>query len=137
MLPGPLKDDCIVIVEPRTSIKGISKLLYQNEVISSPFLFHIISKIYSKTKAPLKSGEYSFGSGISPLQVIRILSSGKSILRRLLIPEGVTVHDIITKLEERAKTYRLDTGKYYRRLSTSQKLIFIVSEINVPKLFSI
>ena len=66
-------------------------------IIHYPKLFEIISKVYL-LKKPLRSGEYAFTSGISPLQVIRKLSSGKSIIHHLTIPEGVMVSEIIEKL---------------------------------------
>ena len=101
-IPGPLEKMEIVIVAPKISIKQISDKLAQSNIIYSSLLFELIAKIYSLHN-PIKSGEYRFTSKISPLQVLKILSSGKSIIHKLVIPEGATVHEIVEKInaEER------------------------------------
>jgi UPF0755 protein len=99
MLPGPLEEQKIIIIEPKTRIKDIAKTLHNEGVIHNRLVFNVIAKFYSKFRNPLRSGEYEFTTHITPLQVIRILSSGKSVIHKLVIPEGSTVAEIITKLE--------------------------------------
>lgn len=97
--PGPLNDKTIVLVHPGLSTNEISSLLAESGIIKNPAAFSIISKLYTLFR-PLKSGEYDFTYGISPLQVIRKLATGKSIIHRLVIPEGSTVHEIIDKISK-------------------------------------
>ncbi len=99
LLPGPLNEEKIVIINPGTSIINITKELEEQNIITHPWCFILIAEIYGHLKSSLKSGEYEFSSHISPLQVIRILSSGHSIIRKFIIPEGATVHDVISRLE--------------------------------------
>jgi UPF0755 protein len=99
MIPGPLEEEKVIIIEPSTHITDISKILSESGVIRSKLAFNIIAKLYSRLRSPLRSGEYEFTKHITPLQVIRILSSGKSIVHKLVIPEGTTVAAIISKLE--------------------------------------
>lgn len=94
---GPLTQEKTIIIEPKLSLGEIAYKLEKEEVIKTPSLFLIIAKFYSRIY-PLKSGEYVFTSHISPLQVLRILASGKSIIHKLTIPEGVTVREIIEKI---------------------------------------
>lgn len=98
-MPGPLKEDKEILVEPGYSISEIVEKLHNEKIITSPLLFKSILIIYDKIKTPVKSGEYYVARKISPLQVIRTLGSGKSILRRLTILEGETVHNILTQLK--------------------------------------
>lgn len=98
IIPGPLEDKKIVIIEPRTPIKTIAHTLYTEGIINHQRSFEIIATLYSRLKNHLKSGEYEFTKHITPLQVIRILSSGKSVVHKLVIPEGTTVSEIISKL---------------------------------------
>lgn len=98
-LSGPLEERTVVIVRKGLSIHEISQKLAQAGIIKYPRLFEIIGKIYS-LKTPLKSGEYDFTEGVSPLQVIRKLATGKSIIHTLLIPEGMMVNEIIDKINE-------------------------------------
>lgn len=97
--PGPLNDKTIILVRPGLSTSEISSLLAESGVIKNPAFFSTISKLYSLFR-PLKSGEYDFTYGISPLQVIRKLATGKSIIHRLIIPEGSTVNEIIDKINK-------------------------------------
>ena len=68
-------------------LKNILKIKYSNKVIKYPEVFKIIAKIYS-IKNPLKSGEYIFTHNISPLQTLRVLASGKSVIHKIVVPEG-------------------------------------------------
>ncbi|XVN42665.1 MAG: endolytic transglycosylase MltG [Candidatus Rickettsia vulgarisii] len=101
-VPGPLKENKDIIIKQKLSIQQVSKLLDNNKIIKYPWLFTTIAKIYS-LKHPIKSGEYTFTPDISPIQTLRILASGKSIIHKLVIPEGVMVSEIVEKIngEER------------------------------------
>lgn len=94
MLPGSLKAPVTIIIKPHSSIDQISNSLASNSVIDNKTLFRFAAKIYS-IKKPLKSGEYIFTNGINPINILRILSSGKSIVHHLRFPEGYSVHQII------------------------------------------
>lgn len=99
-IPGPLTEDKVIIIEPGTSVKKITSILYKENIISKPLIFNGIVILYDTIKSPLKSGEYKFTRKVSALQVIRILSSGKSMVRKFIIPEGETIHSIISRLKE-------------------------------------
>jgi len=99
MLPGVLEEEKIIIIEPNTRIKDIARHLHKEGVVRNKLAFTIIAKFYSKFRSPLRSGEYEFTKQVTPLQVIRILSSGKSMIHKLVVPEGSTVSHIIGKLE--------------------------------------
>ncbi|NRB11244.1 MAG: endolytic transglycosylase MltG [Rickettsiaceae bacterium] len=101
-LPGPLKQEKIIIIKKGLSIHKISKLLAENKVIKYPYLFEVLATIYAKINVP-KSGEYKFTIGMSPYQVLRTLASGKSVIHRLFIPEGYIVSQITEQIlnEER------------------------------------
>ncbi len=101
-VPGPLKENRTIIIKSKLSIEQVTIILKDNKVIKYPSLFLVFAKIYS-LKHSLKSGEYTFTQNISPIQTLRILASGKSIIHKLIIPEGITVSEIIKKVnnEER------------------------------------
>ena len=99
MLPGPLQEEKVIIIEPGTHITDIARNLHDADIIRNKLAFNIIAKFYSRLRHHLKSGEYEFTKHITPLQVIRILSSGKSVVHKLVIPEGSTVAEVINKLE--------------------------------------
>ena len=97
LLAGDLTEEKTIIIEPNLSIHKISVLLEQENIIKYRGLFEIISRIYAYYK-PFKSGEYNFQPYITPYQAMRTLSDGKSIIHRLVIPEGYTVHEILENI---------------------------------------
>jgi UPF0755 protein len=99
VVPGPLPKSKTLIIEPKLSINQIVTKLHDNKIIKYPKLFRIIAKVYA-AKNPLKSGEYIFTNNISPIQTLRILASGKSIIHKLVIPEGSVVSEIVQKINE-------------------------------------
>lgn len=97
--PGPLTENKIIIIEPKLSIEQISTKLSYDKIVKYPKLFELLAKIYSFQKT-LKSGEYIFTSHISPVQVLRILANGKSIIHKMIVPEGSIVNEIISKIND-------------------------------------
>lgn len=101
-VPGNLTQNKTIIIESKLSVNQIVTKLYSNEVIKYPRIFKVIAKIYS-VKNPLKSGEYVFTRNISPLQTLRILASGKSIIHKIIVPEGTVVSEVIKKINEESR----------------------------------
>ncbi|WP_425363218.1 endolytic transglycosylase MltG [Candidatus Tisiphia endosymbiont of Hybos culiciformis] len=101
-VPGSLVENKTVIIKPKLSTDQIAVILNDHNIVKYPSLFAFLAKIYS-LKHSIKSGEYIFTQNISPMQTLRILSSGKSIIHKMVIPEGMLVHEIIKKInsEER------------------------------------
>ncbi|MDC0864461.1 endolytic transglycosylase MltG [Rickettsiaceae bacterium] len=93
-LPGELNEEKVIVIKSGMTIGEISSLLLDEKVIKHDQVFEIVSHIYSYY-SPLKSGEYKLTKHITPYQVMRKLAIGKSVIHRLFIPEGSTVHEII------------------------------------------
>ena len=108
-VPGPLANNTTLIIKPKLSIKEISSTLNGNKVIKYPALFNFLAKIYS-LKYKLKSGEYTFTQNISPIQTLRILTRGKSIIHKMVVPEGTTVGEIISKINSEERLVGEITG---------------------------
>ena len=101
-VPGPLTKDTTIIIKPKISITQIATILNENNIVKYPTLFALLTKGYS-LKYKIKSGEYTFTQNISPIQTIRILASGKSIIHKVVVSEGTIVSEVINKIntEER------------------------------------
>ncbi|WP_041405579.1 endolytic transglycosylase MltG [Rickettsia prowazekii] len=104
LMPGNLAQNKTIIIEPKLSVNQIVTKLYFNKVIKYPIIFKVIAKIYSITR-PIKSGEYVFTRNISPIQTLRILSNGKSIIHKIVVPEGTVVSDVIKKINEESRLF--------------------------------
>lgn len=101
-MSGPLQEDKIIILENGTSIHKMSRKLYEEGIVNHPLLFEVIAAIYSFSDF-LKSGEYEFTSGITPLQVLKKLAQGKSIIHKLYIPEGLMIVEIMKLIENETR----------------------------------
>jgi UPF0755 protein len=134
---GTLTSQEPVIIKPKSSILDISCKLHKHKVIKYPLLFYGLAKLYS-FKYPLKSGEYMFTPHISPFQVMRILTHGKSIVHKLIVLEGGVVNDVITAIAGEKRlfgevesvvpegylmpdTYHYSYGDYKERLITQMR----------------
>lgn len=96
---GPLKTHSVLLFKKGTSTSNLVKQLVENQIIKYPDLFYLCIKFIQLFNS-IKAGEYYLTADITPLQIIELLINGKSVLHRLTIPEGLTVNEIIIKLNQ-------------------------------------
>ncbi|WP_319498159.1 endolytic transglycosylase MltG [uncultured Cohaesibacter sp.] len=96
---GPLKQEKTILVSGGTGLGTIAEILERQNVISDQTIFNYGVQIY-RQDTKLKAGEYLFSPGVSMMQVMQILTSGKSILHSVTIPEGYTSYQIAQVLDE-------------------------------------
>jgi UPF0755 protein len=96
---GPLADARTVVVPARTGISGIAELLAENGVIRQPLVFELIAKVSGRGGA-LKAGEYEFPAGTSTVAALDILAGGKTVKRRLTVPEGLTSAEVMVLVRD-------------------------------------
>ncbi|TLP48914.1 endolytic transglycosylase MltG [Cohaesibacter sp. CAU 1516] len=96
---GPLTQEKTVLVSRGTGLATIASILEQENIISDKTVFEYGVKAYQQ-QANLKAGEYLFNPGISMHQVMNVLTSGKSILHSITIPEGYTSYQVHALLEK-------------------------------------
>lgn len=92
--PGPLTAETTVIIEPGAGLATVTKRLTDAGVISDPLLFRLGVRILGDARG-LRAGEYAFGPGASMRSVVASLAAGRTIDRRLTIPEGLTSAAIV------------------------------------------
>lgn len=97
-LSSHLTENKVIVIKRGLSVKEISKLLAQEGVIRYKLLFQIIASLYN-IDHPLKSGEYQFTPKITPYQILLKIASGRSIIRKLYVPEGSTVKEVLDMVE--------------------------------------
>ncbi|MBQ4471978.1 MAG: endolytic transglycosylase MltG [Alphaproteobacteria bacterium] len=91
---GPLAERTEVVIEPGKSLRKIAKQLYRAGIISSPAVFEIGARAGGYA-TQIKSGEYSIPERSSAKTILTILTSGNTYIRRLVVPEGLTSHQIV------------------------------------------
>lgn len=95
---GPLTQRTEIVIEAGRSLRKIAKQLYREGIISSPSVFEIGARA-SGSAFSIKAGEYSIPERASAKTVLSILTSGNTYIRRLIVPEGLTSHQIIALME--------------------------------------
>ena len=97
-LPGPLELPENIIIERGKSTRAIAARLAENKIIRYPLLFNVIAKVYGLKGHHLKSGEYAILERATAFQILRILTSGQSIIHKFTVVEGSYIHDAIVRL---------------------------------------
>jgi UPF0755 protein len=87
--PGPLAADTTIVIDPGSHTIVIGRDLQQAGIVQDWRLFVLGVKLFANGR-PLRAGEYKFGAGMSPEQVMHMLISGATYARRVTVPEGYT-----------------------------------------------
>tara|TARA_E500000318_G_scaffold45395_2_gene42900 strand:+ start:242 stop:1210 length:969 start_codon:yes stop_codon:yes gene_type:complete len=96
--PGPLPVSTAIVIPSGTGLEGIASSLKRAGAIRRDFVFVIGARV-SRQARSLKAGEYLIPAASSPRQVMDILASGKTVVRRLTIPEGLTAAEVVARLK--------------------------------------
>jgi UPF0755 protein len=98
--PGPLMEDKVVNIPPRSKIREIAETLQREGVIdANPWLF-MGAALALKASSELKPGEYAFQKSASLRDVIGIIVEGKVVQHAVTIPEGLTSEQIVARLTD-------------------------------------
>ncbi|MGO4571561.1 endolytic transglycosylase MltG [Microvirga sp. 2TAF3] len=96
---GPLQEDKVVLIPRNTGTNEIADILKQEGVINQPLLFEVYALV-NRQRGQLKAGEFQFKAGTSVAEAIDTLVQGKAILHSVMIPEGLTSEQILSRLYE-------------------------------------
>jgi UPF0755 protein len=80
-------------------VDTIAVTLEEAGVISDPLIFQIGVRLFGETRN-LKAGEYQFPAAVSMRDAVGILVEGKTVVRRLTLPEGVLSAEAVNLLEK-------------------------------------
>jgi len=98
--PGPLQEDKIVNIPPRSGIMDIADLLTREGVMDAHRLVFIGGVLALNARSELKAGEYLFPKGASVKDVVETIVEGKVVQHQLTVPEGLTSEQIVARLLE-------------------------------------
>ncbi len=87
------------------SAERIADKLAQNGIVRNRYLFLLAAKVLGGERE-LKFGDYQLCTGMAPVAVVRTLTSGRAIMRRVTVPEGLTIEQIAQRLERRGLASR-------------------------------
>jgi UPF0755 protein len=95
--PGPLAEPKNYEVKRGAGIGDVAIALENQSFISDGRIFRMAAKATGADKK-LKAGEYQIKAGASMRDILDTLTSGKSVLYSLTIPEGLTVEQIWSRI---------------------------------------
>ena len=98
LLPLKPSDTKFVLLRPGWSTRHIAQDLQREGVIRSSAAFLMLQ--YAEGLKTLKAGEYKFDEPASALEVWRRLVRGDVYARTVVVPEGYTMFDIATAVEQ-------------------------------------
>lgn len=96
--PGPLERETTAILAPGMGLADIAATLAEKGMIESPLLFVLGVRLLGAERR-LKAGEYAFPAGVSAREVADLLVSGRTVVRRITVPEGMTSMQVVAQLE--------------------------------------
>jgi UPF0755 protein len=88
--PGPLAQPVNVVIPRGAHVEQIAALLTERGVLDSPLYFRV-GALFDRQGALLKAGEFAFAAHISPQDAAAVIASGKTVVRRVTLAEGITV----------------------------------------------
>ncbi len=96
--PGRLTEARTVVVPRGSSVDDIANQLWQQGILSDPYSFQFGVRL-DGSAARLRSGEYAFAAGISPRDVAAQMAAGKTVVRKLTVPEGLTSAQVVALVQ--------------------------------------
>ena len=94
---GPFRTDSIVIIPKGSGTEQITSLLAQNGLVEHPTVFNLAVRTFGADKV-LQAGEYSIPKGSSPLDILSILQSGRTVVRSITVAEGLNTSEILGRV---------------------------------------
>ena len=85
-------------VRKGASAEEIADKLVRSGVVRHRYHFLLAAK-FLRGERELKFGDYQLSTGMAPIAVVRRLTTGSLVMRRLTLPEGLTTAQIAARLE--------------------------------------
>lgn len=96
--PGPAEQPVTVVIPKGTGVGGIAALLEEAGIVADATLFRTGVLVEGASRS-LQAGEYAFPAHASAAEVLARLRSGDRVVRRVTIPEGLTVQQVVALLQ--------------------------------------
>ena len=95
---GPLREDMVLIVPKGAGVNAIADDLASAGIIADARIFKYGHRFLAAPGA-MRAGEYRFPAAISTAGAIKLLQSGRTVVRKITLAEGLSNHEIAAVLE--------------------------------------
>ncbi|MBM3489161.1 MAG: endolytic transglycosylase MltG [Alphaproteobacteria bacterium] len=96
--PGPAIAAITLVVPAGSGARAIAAALRDAVVLRRAWAF-LAAAAWFGVADKLKAGEYRFPAALTPRDALAMLVAGQTLVRRITVPEGLTVRQIIALLE--------------------------------------
>ena len=96
--PGPSTEPVTVVLPQGSGLSAISRRLVEAGVIERDWVFVNGVRVKGAARG-LQAGEYELPARASPRQIMDILVSGRTVVRRITIPEGLTTTQVVALVQ--------------------------------------
>ncbi|UCH72903.1 MAG: endolytic transglycosylase MltG [Rhodospirillales bacterium] len=97
--PGPLTEPRVYVVARGAALSSIARDLESAGIIEDGTLFKGYAR-YRQANRSLRAGEYEIAAGASMAEILELLVSGKTVLHRITVPEGLTSYQVASLINE-------------------------------------
>lgn len=94
-------------VLPNQTMMTVAENLTTANLIKNKWLFYQYAR-FKGASARLKKGEYALNQSMTPIEIINVITSGKSIARNLTIVEGASIFEIADAIERTGIATKLE-----------------------------
>lgn len=116
-LEAPGGGKTVVLTVPRGASTGwVAEKLYQDGIIRSPLTFRLYARMHNLDKR-IVHGTFRLTSDLSVPEVLKFLTGSGRVVKRFTIPEGLTLREIASRLEEQGIVNR---EEFLREAATGQ-----------------
>jgi UPF0755 protein len=124
LFSGPATDSTEILFDvlPGQAMTSVASNLESKQLIKNAWLFSKYCRFLGMN-TKLKKGEYSLNRSMTPNQVLSVITSGKSVMRSLTIPEGKNIFDIADILEKNGYGPKADFLKLVKDSEFIQNLL--------------
>jgi UPF0755 protein len=116
--------EVIIEIQPGMNLKQVTQVLDQNSLINSPRAFRFLTWLEDKENH-IQVGEFGLSPSLASGEILQIITSGKTHLHSVTIPEGYRITEIATVISEKGLT----TEKEFILESEKKELI---ADLNIP-----
>jgi UPF0755 protein len=114
----------IIEIQPGMNLKQVTQILAQNNLLNSPRAFRLLTWLENKENQ-LQVGEFELSPSLASGEILNIITSGKTHLHSVTIPEGFRITEIAAVITEKGLT----TQEEFIKESKKKELI---ADLNIP-----
>ncbi|MFN8945931.1 MAG: endolytic transglycosylase MltG [Pseudobdellovibrionaceae bacterium] len=120
--PSQEKKSVIFEIPSGKSFSQVATDLQNLGLVKNASLFNLYARIKNQ-RGQVKVGEYELFTNMTPSQVLRTITSGKSLARPITISEGLNIYDIAALLENKGMGKQSDFFRIVRDPELIQSLL--------------